>query len=150
NLKATNGTSVDAALDCAYESLAATEGFSRVLLVSDCETELKPAEYSAKRVSRHALIDVLLIDPSPETEQIARGIIRLGEVQAVTGPEELKAAVWKRDEAASQVAAAVEKEKKRAKSDASAGKAETVARLEGQGEKHPVEFAAGHPGTVVP
>jgi hypothetical protein len=83
-LSAGGGTSIAAAFDAAsdYVSRQTTRG-ARVLLVSDCRSDLEAAVASADRLVRSVpIIDVLLIDPEPETENAARALIRLGEVQA--------------------------------------------------------------------
>ncbi len=108
-LEPTNGTSIAAAFDATVELLKpAGKTNARVLLVSDCESDLAPAVASADRLIQLVhVIDVLLIDPDTETEKAARAMIRLGEVQAVVSPEELRTAVSDRDTASQQVANAV-------------------------------------------
>lgn len=108
-LQATNGTSVAAAFDAAVDLLMPSgKTNSRVLLVSDCRSELSPAIDSADRLIQFVyVIDVLLIDPDPGTEAAARAIIRLGEVQAVVSPEQLRRAVSVGDATSQRVATSV-------------------------------------------
>jgi len=137
-LEADNGTSIAAALEAAVDLLEPLgRTASRVLLVSDCKSELPPAVASADRLFQFVhVIDVLLIDPDQETEAAARAMIRLGEVQAVVSPEELRTAVSTGDAASEQVSEAIARAVEAANTTAAEGLARSSRdRAEGIGSK---------------
>lgn len=156
SLKAINGTSIAAAFDAAIELLEPMgKTDSRVLLVSDCKSELSPAVESADRLIQLVhVIDVLLIDPDQKTEAAAHAMIRLGEVQAVVSPEELRTAVNDGDTASKQVMTAMA----RAIKDSERAATEALyerARDEGKPVGTEVGFSAGYapllsPGRTAP
>jgi hypothetical protein len=145
DLKATNGTSIAAALDAAVDLLTPLgRTASRVLLVSDCKSELAPAVESADRLIQFVhVIDVLLIDPDPETEAAARAMIRLGEVQAVVTPDELRTAVSTGDAASEQISHAISRAVEDANSSAAKGLA-VGAKDRGEPVGSEVGFSLGY------
>lgn len=103
-----HGTDLAAAFDFTLQYLQSSPGLARVLLVSDCKTEVTKASSSADRLAaERVLIDVLLIDPSESTLSVARAVVRFGEVQAVAGAEDLKNKLVEADQDASALMAFV-------------------------------------------
>lgn len=150
-LEATNGTSIAAAFDAAAAFLAPMgRTDSRVLLVSDCKSEVDPAVASADRLTQLVhVIDVLLIDPDAATENAARAMIRLGEVQAVVSPEGMRAAVTDRDAISEQLATAMARAIEGAHSAASRA-LEVRALNEGEPVGTQVGFSAGYAPLLLP
>ena len=86
------GTDIAAALDaaCAVTQAARGERSLRTLLVTDGESDQAPAEDAARRLSdQGASIDVILIDPTPESEALARAVNIDGVTTAVVNDQEL-------------------------------------------------------------
>lgn len=146
-LVAADGTSIAAAFDAAaeYHRLKGKIN-SRVLLVSDCKSELEPAIASADALTQLVyIIDILLIDPDPETEVAARALIRLGEVQAVVSAEELRTAITAGDRVSEQVTAAMA----RALEEAAEAAAEGL-NLRAQTEGEPIGSEVGFGAAYAP
>ena len=149
-LQPTGGTDVAGAMDVAAARLAA-EGVAaraRVLLVSDCKSELEPAIDAANRLAQVAfIIDVLLIDPDSTTEAAARALIRLGEVQAVTSAADMETVLLRADDVAEQTTAVVGRALEEAQNAAQRAMADRVSKSP-ECDETPVAFTAGHPATI--
>lgn len=95
SLKATNGTNIAAALDAAadhFANLAVSPVSTRILLISDGQSELAPAEVAAERCQALGLtIDMFVIDPTDQGKAFARRITGLayGMWEPVTTAGEL-------------------------------------------------------------
>src|SRR5439155_21749283 len=96
-LVADDGTDIAAALDKASEYAAKLSNVPiiQVLVISDGLSNLASAQSSAQQFAhQHAvIINVILIDPTDDGEQVARAIAVNGEVLAVTSSGEFAESV---------------------------------------------------------
>ncbi len=102
-LHAVDGTDISAALTRAKEYLDShREPFASVLLVTDGQSEARPAQAAkAQLVNSHMVqLSAILIDPSDAAENLLRTLLHNGgEIQAVVSSGELSAGVQRLDEA---------------------------------------------------
>jgi hypothetical protein len=92
-LAPSGGTDVAAALDAAGEQMArrGTDATTSVEVVSDGLSDLAKAQAAAVKLgTRAGRIDVVLIDPTPEGQAVARAVAVRGRVFSVSSASELK------------------------------------------------------------
>ena len=144
-IRAGNGTDIAAALKAARDraDFAPNHLLFRVLLISDGLSDPIAAEVVGKELlSKRIPIDVILIDPSEEGNELARRAAgSYGSVTAVTSASEMATAVGDAGSAMRATAAAVEQ------AQASLRRATTELRADGQqGEE--VSFTAAYPSEL--
>jgi hypothetical protein len=146
-LTANDGTDIAAALDKAseYATKLANTPIIQVLVISDGLSHLAPAQVAAQRFAqqRTVIINVILIDPTDDGEQVARAIAVNGDVYAVTSSGELTERISdvtkEQEELARQVGATLDEYQK--EEDVVTSKVAPEERL---------SFTAAYPGAISP
>jgi hypothetical protein len=94
NVSAGNGTDIAAALEAADRYLQGSDKeFISVEVISDGQSDEERARVAAQALSRHVgMIEVILIDPTPEARSLARAIGIRGRTSLVVSDEELRQA----------------------------------------------------------
>lgn len=146
SLHAENGTDISAALIEAGYFVQKTRNVPifRLLVISDGLSDRTQAEQAANDlIKKGVVIDVILIDPTDDGEQVARAIAINGTVWAVTSSKKLsqdinEAAIRQQELAkqAEEIQAAIDRDKREV-----ATKVRPAERL---------SFTAGYPGAVSP
>lgn len=146
-LAANDGTDIAAALDRASEYATKLSNVSviQVLVISDGLSGLASAQASAQRLARQStvIIDVILIDPTDNGEQVARAIAVNGEVYFVTSSgeftERMSGITEEQEELARQVGSVLNDYQR--EEDATTAKVIPEERL---------SFTAAYPGAISP
>jgi len=146
-LIANDGTDIAAALDKAseYAMKLANTPIIQVLVISDGLSDLAAAQAAAQKFvqQRTVIINVILIDPTDDGEQVARAIAVNGDVYAVTSSGELTERISgvtkEQEELALQVGATLDEYHK-----------EEVVVTSKVAPEERLSFTAAYPGAISP